>query len=435
MVSAPSVGRAFSPLDEELELLPGSLTPHAGECLVRLGAWLSFGQTAQMLAACVGVQVSEATVRRHTEVAGAAFETLQTAEAQRLEREMPRAPAGPDQQLLSVDGANVPLIHGDWAEVKTLALGVVESAVQSGAERVVHTAQLSYFSRMQEATQFSQLALVEIHRRGVETAGQVVAVMDGAEWQQGFVDFHCPAAVRVLDFPHAAERVSGIAAELYGKDTPLTRQWLDLRLPQLKHTGPATLLAELRDLHRQQPAKEVLAKNLAYLEKREAQMHYPEYQAQGWPIGSGSVESANKVVVEARLKGAGKHWAREHVNPMVALRTLVCNDRWDEGWPQIVSQLRAQETQRRQALQDKRRAPPVAITAVLPDLLATTAPDGGESGLPPKPAPIPAPIAEIAQETLPPQQPYRPPAQHPWRHSTIGRARFRPYHWDDRSKT
>ena len=29
------------------------------------------------------------------------------------------------------------------------------------------------------------------------------------------------------------------------------------------------------------------------------------------PIGSGTVESANTLVVEARLKGAGMHWARE----------------------------------------------------------------------------------------------------------------------------
>jgi hypothetical protein len=40
---------------------------------------------------------------------------------------------------------------------------------------------------------------------------------------------------------------------------------------------------------------------LAYLEKREAHMQYPTYQETGWPIGSGMVESANKLVVEARL--------------------------------------------------------------------------------------------------------------------------------------
>jgi hypothetical protein len=42
-----------------------------------------------------------------------------------LEREVPVAPQGPAVQLLSVDGAMVPLVVGEWAEVKTLALGVV----------------------------------------------------------------------------------------------------------------------------------------------------------------------------------------------------------------------------------------------------------------------------------------------------------------------
>jgi hypothetical protein len=53
-------------------------------------------------------------------------------------------------------------------------------------------------------------------------------------------------------------------------------------------------------------------------------MQYPTFQTQGWPIGSGSVESVNKLVVEARLKGAGMHWSRPQVNPMLALRNIVC---------------------------------------------------------------------------------------------------------------
>jgi hypothetical protein len=48
------------------------------------------------------------------------------------------------------------------------------------------------------------------------------------------------------------------------------------------------------------------------------------------PIGSGSVERAHKVVVEPGLKGAGRHWAPDHVNPMVAGRTAVCSDHCNE---------------------------------------------------------------------------------------------------------
>ena len=62
-----------------------------------------------------------------------------------------------------------------------------------------------------------------------------------------------------------------------------------------------------------------IQEKLTYLQKREAHMQYPTYQAAGWPIGSGSVESANKLVVEARLKGAGMRWGRHNVNSMLVL--------------------------------------------------------------------------------------------------------------------
>lgn len=78
-------------------------------------------------------------------------------------------------------------------------------------------------------------------------------------------------------------------------------------------------------------------------------MQYPLYQQQGWPIGSGMVESANKLVVEARLKGAGMHWQRTHDNPMLALRNGVCNKRSDEALRDIVHERHSRrETQRQQ---------------------------------------------------------------------------------------
>src|SRR5439155_20780951 len=91
----------------------------------------------------------------------------------------------------------------------------------------------------------------------------------------------------------------------------------------------------------------VIKEKLASLHKREAHMQYPTYQAAGWPIGSGSVESANKVVVEARLKGAGMRWERHNVNPMLALRNAICNRRCTETW-------QASRRQRQQSRKQKR---------------------------------------------------------------------------------
>ncbi len=75
-------------------------------------------------------------------------------------------------------------------------------------------------------------------------------------------------------------------------------------LHRLKHQGPERVLKHLAWLAARYPSPGVQEK-LAYLHKREAHMQYPTYQQAGWPIGSGSVESANKVVVEARRVWGG----------------------------------------------------------------------------------------------------------------------------------
>ncbi len=104
-------------------------------------------------------------------------------------------------------------------------------------------------------------------------------------------------------------------------------------------------------------------------------MDYPGFQAAGWPIGSGMVESGNKLVVEARLKGAGMHWAREQVNPMLARRKLVCSDRWQAGWPAVRTARRpAAGQRRRQRLQRVAEAPQQEQIANVRALLASMPP-------------------------------------------------------------
>jgi hypothetical protein len=340
MGSAQGVGPRFFPLDEELALLPGCLTPLGHEQLVRLAGWMPFERAAELFEDFTRIEVSSALSRRYTEKAGEVYVELQTKEMEQLEREKPAAPSGADKLQISADGAMVPLLHGEWGEARTLVIGEVQPVVEEKGKAVVHTRNLSYFSRKVPAEEFERLALVEIHRRGVENAREVAAIQDGAEWEQGFVDYHCPKAVRILDFPHAGEHINQVGQFLYGEGTPQARQWLEERLHRLKENGPEELLEELCALDQQHPQAEQVSGNLTYLQKRQAQMQYPLFQAQGWPIGSGIVESGNKLVVEARLKGSGMHWADTHVDPMLAIRNILCSDRWKMEWPKIANRLR-----------------------------------------------------------------------------------------------
>jgi hypothetical protein len=421
MRCARPVRSGFFPLDEELALLPGQLTPRLHESLVRLGTWLPFAQAAEALAFFTGVTVSEPTVRRMTEGAGAAYEAVQTAAVDAIEEELPPASPGPRVQLLSVDGAMVPLLHHEWAEVKTVAIGAVGQPVREGAEWVVHTEELSYFSRLTDAETFGRLALVETHRRGTETARTVCAVSDGAVWIQGFVDLHRPDAVRILDFPHALGYVAQAGQAVYGEGTEACMQWFTRQRQALQHGDPEEVLRALRQLatvkqRARAPARATVQASLDYLQKRRGMLDYAWFQARGYPIGSGSVESANKLVVERRLKGAGMHWARAHVNPMVALRTVACSDRWAEAWPQIVQHVRQHAWQR--------RVPPCKCTrSGHLSALSSSQPAQSTESLPPAPAKGATQRAPALAPTRPPtaQTPYRPPPEHSRQRSRLGR--------------
>jgi hypothetical protein len=395
------VDKGFFPLDEELAILPGKLTPREHECLVRLSGWMPFGRAVEILGDFLGIQVSQIVAQNCTETAGAMYVQMQEEEVAQLEGEMPEAARGADKIQISADGAMVPLLHGIWAEVRTLVVGEVQPAVEEKGEQVVHTQKLSYFSRKVTAQEFGRLALVEMHRRGVEQAKQVAAVMDGADWEQSFVDFHCPGATRILDFAHAADHINQIGEYVHGQHTPESQAWLQERLHRLKHEGPDQLLMEFEKLQRKHPSAEAISSNLAYLKKRKAQMQYPLFQAQGWPIGSGVVESGNKLVVQARLKGAGMHWAEEHVNPMLAIRNILCSGRWREDWPKIEARLRQHAHQKRR-LVHRRHHPTTPTTRIARALQG----DFGDP-LPDKPA------------LVSPK-----PKKNPWRHFKHGKALY-----------
>jgi hypothetical protein len=305
---------------------------------------------------------------------------------------------------LSVDGAFVPLVGGEWAEVRTLAIGAVGEPVEEQGERVVHTRELSYFSRLADAETFTEAALTEIQRRGVEGAQQVAGVVDGALWCQGFLDIHRPDAQRILDFPHAAERLAQLGALLLGEGSQAAREWTQQQCHTLQHHGPQPLLAQVRAQCAvarsllSETAAQRLGEHLVYLEKRTDQMNYPRYRQAGWPIGSGMVESANKLVVQARLKGAGMHWARAHVNPMLVLRGVWCSERWEASWPLIERELR---TPARHGLELRRQS---RMAAVAPAV---------QAAVPVAPAAMPTTTAQTLSE---PSACHPAPARpHPWR--------------------
>jgi hypothetical protein len=396
------VGAGFSPLDDALALVPGHrLTPTVVEGIVRLGVLVPFAQVPPLIAHFTGITVDAETVRRLTEVAGAVQEVRDTAAVAQIERLLPDPPAGPAVQLLSVDGAMVSLVDGTWREVKTLALGTVTTPADPAMP--VQTADLSYFSRLTDAASFTRLATIETHHRGTETAQTVVAVVDGAEWCQGFIDHQRHDAVRILDFAHAVQHLGVVAQARFGPGTPAASEWLGQQAHALRHGQEAVVIDRLAMLAEsgRDEVRAVTAATHAYLSSRVEQIRYQTCVSAGYPIGSGCVESANKLVVEARLKGSGMHWHPDQVNPMLALRTVVANRRWDETWPALWTAWRQQARNRATTRRQQRHR----ATNPSPPQVATTAPE------PPQPLALP-PDTPPRHKTI---VDGKPTADHIWR--------------------
>jgi hypothetical protein len=383
-------------------LLPGQYTPQIQEAMTRLGSKLPYEQAVEEVWLNQHTSVEASTLRGTTNRHGQAAEAIAKAEADKLAKGALSTEAQPEQILVSADGATIRLTNGEWREVKTVVVGEFESDWNEKTSEVeVKTKDISYFSRSYRIREFEQYALPELHRRGVFSAGKVVTVNDGSDWIQSFADFHFPQATRILDFRHALDHLSDAGQAVIGEGTEAFRQWISAMAHQLKHKPPQRTIADLCLLQTQANTDEQMAAiddARRYLQKRENLIDYPHFQSQGYPIGSGSVESSHKVVVHSRMKQAGMRWADANIDPMLALRNLVCNSRWSSGWKQVVAFHWEQQRRewREQAKRQRPSVPPITFATV-------------------KVAPV---VPE--DDSLPPsspksKEPYKPAPDHPWR--------------------
>ena len=94
-------------------------------------------------------------------------------------------------------------------------------------------------------------------------------------------------------------------------------------------------------------------------------------------------------------------WADHNIDPMLALRSLVCNGRWSSGWKQIVAfhwEERRREL-REQARRQRPSVPPIPLTFASVKVASAVKKENDEGSAAPSKK----------------QNPYRPADDHPWR--------------------
>jgi hypothetical protein len=204
----------------------------------------------------------------------------------------------------------------------------------------------TYQATQARVEEFRELVALEAQKRGAQAAEVLVFLGDGAAWVWKTAQEHFPKAIQVLDWYHAMEHVWAVGRACFaGKEKELWA-WVKARENDLWEGRVEAVIAAIRaasqelgtpleslgENERMKDPRWIAYRNIGYFEDNKERMRYPEYRAQGLPIGSGVIESACKHVVANRCKRAGMRWDEPGAENILALRCWDLNGRWDEIW-------------------------------------------------------------------------------------------------------
>jgi hypothetical protein len=186
-----------------------------------------------------------------------------------------------------------------------------------------------------KAVALSRLAQRVAQREGPHIEHRV-ALTDGAEALQQQLMTHVPAHTLILDIIHATEYLWDTANALLGETHPHRLAWVRAYLePLLAGQTDAVLTAleaEANDPMHTAPQRQAVQRTIGYYRRNRPYMHYDEYLACGWPIGTGVVEGACGHLVKDRMEQSGMRWTTGGAQAVLDLRAVRINGHWEAYW-------------------------------------------------------------------------------------------------------
>lgn len=339
-----------APHDRALQLGPGSVSPALAAILARLAIDVPFDQVPDIIADTLGLQVDGELVRRVTEQVGTWAEGQERQAIQTLaaSEPPPTVPVpGPSALLISVDGAMVHTTraedgHQGWHEGK---VGVCArfAPCPTPENASVDEARPDY-GRPEFCIGFEPRAafMPRLYWHAVQAGLQdptchlVVLTADGAHWiwEEGAACLRLAGktVVAILDFYHASQHIWAVAEAVW-PDKSTREAWAEAVLHRLRHEGGAILDEVWNTLPPlTAAAAETVGKERAYFAYHASRLDYPRYRSQGWPIGSGIIESACKTVLKQRESGGGMRWTEAGAQAIATLRAVHRSGHWQAFW-------------------------------------------------------------------------------------------------------
>ncbi len=215
-------------------------------------------------------------------------------------------------------------------------IAVVASEMQPVGKRGRHrlNARLyaATFAASQEVGHLAYAAACDLH---ATQASKQVVLGDGAEWIKTQAREQFPQAKHILDWAHVWRKIHDAIRAVHPGQSKLRREWRKKQYTVLKSSlwqgRVDEALAHLKTLRPAdgQASVKRLEEAISYIHaQRDWIDNYEQLRAEGYPIGSGLVERAVAVVINARMKKRGMRWKRNNATAVVTLRVQQINARW-----------------------------------------------------------------------------------------------------------
>lgn len=324
-----------------------SLSPAVLRMTGLVAARVSFAESEQLLWELAGVRVRAKHVERMAEALGA-----EIAEDERAVVAQPRArEALPTTLYLGMDGTGVPMRNEELrgragkqedgkAKTREAKLCTIWSAERRDDNDlpIRDAGSVSYSAAIESAatldtderlSDFAQRVEREARRRGFLQARRYVVLGDGAPWIWNLSAELFPGAIEILDRFHAKEHLTTVAKDIWGPSSELGRHWATKRCEELDAGQVDALLAALC-VHAS--TSDEARKCIGYIQTNRSRMRYPQFRARGLCTSTGVLEAGCAVAIGTRLKRSGMHWTVRGANAIIALRTAILNDRYQDFW-------------------------------------------------------------------------------------------------------
>ncbi len=304
----------------------------------------SFERGAELFTESVGLAVSGESVRQVTEGFGERIEQKRRDEAESVyAEEAPQAVeavvevhdslAEAEGVNLSSDGGMIHVREEGWREVKMSVWSEIVMEEQ-GEGQDVRLKRHSYQVGLWDADTLGQYQYLEGARRGVKRGQRMSSVNDGAPWIERVTTTNYPEAAMILDWTHACQHVKAASEAALGSEQG--RTWYTQQKEWLWDGYPERVMAALQELQETtQGQVEEVGQTLAYITPRCSMMYYDAFRSQGFPVGSGTVESGIRTVVQHRMKRQGRGWKAEYAQSMLAALAECHSGRLDALWQEL----------------------------------------------------------------------------------------------------